>query len=67
MLPSVEPSDTAFHVRLRCARAGKICGLPVLRAGMLVREPIHGMQGLLEQQGFKPLTEPLTYPCAGGL
>ena len=53
MLSSVLPDDAAFPVRLRCARAGMICGFPVLLPGMLVREPVHGMQALLERQRIK--------------
>jgi hypothetical protein len=48
-LSYVLPNDAAFHVRLRYARAGMICGFAGFIPGMLVREPIHGMQALLEK------------------
>jgi len=55
MLSSVLRDDTAFQVRLRCARAGMICGFAGFIPGMLVREPLHGMQGLWENQRIKEL------------
>jgi hypothetical protein len=43
-------NDTVIHMRLRCARAGMICGFLCFISGMLVREPVRGMQGALENK-----------------
>jgi hypothetical protein len=51
-LSYVLPDDTAIHERLRFARAGITCGFSSLIPGMLVREPVHGMQGALEKLGL---------------
>ena len=50
---SVIRCDIAFPVRLRYARAGMTCGSTGFVPDMLVREPAHGMQALLEKQGDK--------------
>jgi hypothetical protein len=34
-------------------------GFDLFYLGMLVREPVHGMQGLLERQRYESLTKPV--------
>ena len=47
------------YKRLRFARAGTIHGGPCLAPGMLVRVPVHGMQGFWNVKSVKPYPEHL--------
>jgi hypothetical protein len=62
--PLVFLSNAAARERLRFARAGMIRGYTGPAPGMLVRGPVHGMQGPLERQWCKAFPSP-AHPRSG--